>query len=122
MQHESINSDEFLARRNIRRLNIDPRNVEMRWVTDFCAQSLREIVMGLGKTHGRLFDAVRFAITVIPSHGYTGRFPDLKDCESAGQDSGGLRQAGQPITSHDLEWTRHDRLDGAGPIPICCRR
>jgi formate--tetrahydrofolate ligase len=49
MQHERNYSDEELAKRTrMRRLNVDPTRVEMGWVMDFCAQSLRNIVIGLG--------------------------------------------------------------------------
>ena len=49
MQHERNYSDEELAKRSrMRRLNIDPTRVEMGWILDFCAQSLRNIVIGLG--------------------------------------------------------------------------
>ena len=48
LQHEFNNSDEFLAKRKLKRLNIDPRNVEMKWCMDFCAQALRDIVIGIG--------------------------------------------------------------------------
>ncbi|MCX8069788.1 MAG: formate--tetrahydrofolate ligase, partial [Thermodesulfovibrionales bacterium] len=48
MQHEFNYNDEQLAKRNLKRLNIDPRNVPMKWIIDFCAQSLRDIVIGLG--------------------------------------------------------------------------
>jgi methylenetetrahydrofolate dehydrogenase (NADP+)/methenyltetrahydrofolate cyclohydrolase/formyltetrahydrofolate synthetase len=49
MQHERNYNDEELAKRTgMRRLNIDPTRVEMGWVMDFCAQSLRNIVIGLG--------------------------------------------------------------------------
>ena len=49
MQHERNYSDEELAKRTkMRRLNIDPTRVEMGWIMDFCAQSLRDIVIGLG--------------------------------------------------------------------------
>jgi len=51
MQHEFNKDDKFLKSRNIKkRLNIDPRNIEMKWIMDFCAQSLREIIIGLGDT------------------------------------------------------------------------
>ena len=50
MQHEFNYSDEQLAKRNLKRLNIDPRNVEMGWILDFCAQSLRNMIIGLGTT------------------------------------------------------------------------
>ena len=35
----------------LKRLDIDPKRVEMGWVIDFCAQSLRNIIIGIG---GRL--------------------------------------------------------------------
>jgi methylenetetrahydrofolate dehydrogenase (NADP+)/methenyltetrahydrofolate cyclohydrolase/formyltetrahydrofolate synthetase len=48
MQHERNYDDTELAKRGLRRLNIDPTKVEMGWVIDFCAQSLRHIVIGMG--------------------------------------------------------------------------
>ena len=49
MQHERNYNDEQLARlTRMRRLDIDPTKVEMGWIMDFCAQSLRNIVIGLG--------------------------------------------------------------------------
>jgi len=49
MQHERNYSDEELAKRSrMRRLNVDPTRVEMGWIMDFCAQSLRNMVIGLG--------------------------------------------------------------------------
>jgi len=49
MQHERNYDDEQLDRlTKMRRLNIDPTRVEMGWIIDFCAQSLRNIVIGLG--------------------------------------------------------------------------
>ena len=51
MQHERNNTDEWLAKKGLKRLDIDPKRVEMGWVIDFCAQSLRNIIIGMG---GRL--------------------------------------------------------------------
>ena len=49
MQHERNYDDEQLARlTKMRRLDIDPTRVEFGWVMDFCAQSLRQIIIGLG--------------------------------------------------------------------------
>ena len=60
MQHERNYDDEELAKRTgMRRLDIDPTRVEMGWIMDFCAQSLRNIIIGIGGTHGRLPDAVQ---------------------------------------------------------------
>ena len=50
IQHEFNSSDAFLERSGLKRLNIDPRNVEMKWIIDFCAQALRNITIGLGRT------------------------------------------------------------------------
>jgi formyltetrahydrofolate synthetase len=50
MQHEFNYTDEQLGKRNLKRLNIDPRNLEMGWILDFCAQSLRNVIIGLGTT------------------------------------------------------------------------
>ena len=64
LQHEAINTDEFLGKRGLKRLNIDPHNVPMRWVMDFCAQSLRDIIIGIGgKTDGFMMRS-GFAISV----------------------------------------------------------
>ncbi|MFQ5484339.1 MAG: formate--tetrahydrofolate ligase [Desulfobacterales bacterium] len=49
MQHERNYNDEQLARlTGMRRFDIDPTRVEMGWIMDLCAQSLRHIVIGLG--------------------------------------------------------------------------
>jgi methylenetetrahydrofolate dehydrogenase (NADP+)/methenyltetrahydrofolate cyclohydrolase/formyltetrahydrofolate synthetase len=49
MQHERNYDDKELEKRSgMRRLDIDPTRVEMGWILDFCAQSLRNIVIGLG--------------------------------------------------------------------------
>ena len=49
MQHERNYDDEQLARlTKMRRLDVDPTRVEFKWIMDFCAQSLRNMVIGLG--------------------------------------------------------------------------
>src|SRR5512137_1872706 len=48
MQHERNYNDEQLQRLSgMPRLNVDPNRIEMKWIIDFCAQGLRNIVMGL---------------------------------------------------------------------------
>ncbi|MFW6151285.1 MAG: formate--tetrahydrofolate ligase, partial [Chloroflexota bacterium] len=65
MQHERNYDDEELVRRSrMPRLNIDPTRVEMGWVIDFCAQSLREIVIGLGGRMDGFTMKSRFGIAV----------------------------------------------------------
>ena len=49
MQHERNYNDEQLQRlTKMRRLDVDPTRVEMGWIMDFCAQSLRNIIIGIG--------------------------------------------------------------------------
>jgi formate--tetrahydrofolate ligase len=49
MQHERNYDDRKLSTLSaMRRLEIDPTRVEMGWVMDFCAQSLRNIIVGIG--------------------------------------------------------------------------
>jgi methylenetetrahydrofolate dehydrogenase (NADP+)/methenyltetrahydrofolate cyclohydrolase/formyltetrahydrofolate synthetase len=65
MQHERNYNDEELAKRSkMRRLNIDPTRVEMGWILDFCAQSLRNIVIGLGGRMDGYTMQSRFGIAV----------------------------------------------------------
>ena len=48
MQHENNYDDEKLAKRNLKRLDIDPERVQIKWAIDFCAQALRNITIGKG--------------------------------------------------------------------------
>lgn len=53
MQHERNYTDEQLLRlSNMERLDIDPTNVEMGWIIDFCAQALRNIIIGIDGVNG----------------------------------------------------------------------
>lgn len=64
MQHECNYDDARLAKSGLKRLDIDPERVEMRWIMDFCAQSLRNIRIGRGsKMDGYEMDS-GFAISV----------------------------------------------------------
>ncbi|MCD5417857.1 formate--tetrahydrofolate ligase [Candidatus Bipolaricaulota bacterium] len=64
MQHENNYTDAQLAKRNLKRLAIDPKNVELRWIIDFCAQALRNIVIGLGGKRDGLVMESGFNIAV----------------------------------------------------------
>ena len=65
MQHERNYSDAQLDRlTKMRRLDVDPTNVEMGWIMDFCAQSLRNIVIGLGGRMDGFTMQSRFGIAV----------------------------------------------------------
>ena len=48
MQHEHNYDDERLAQIGIKRLDIDPENVQIKWAIDYCAQALRNITIGKG--------------------------------------------------------------------------
>ena len=64
MQHERNYDDAELAKRKLKRLDIDPTNIEMGWVMDFCAQGLRNIIMGLGGRMDGFLMQSKFGITV----------------------------------------------------------
>ncbi len=64
MQHEFNYGDDVLASKNLRRLDIDPRNMNIRWSMDFCAQALRDIVIGIGGKMDGFMMKSGFQITV----------------------------------------------------------
>jgi len=64
MQHENNYDDERLKKIGIKRLDVDPDRVQLKWAMDFCAQSLRNITIGKGgKMDGYEMDS-GFQITV----------------------------------------------------------
>jgi methylenetetrahydrofolate dehydrogenase (NADP+)/methenyltetrahydrofolate cyclohydrolase/formyltetrahydrofolate synthetase len=65
MQHERNYNDEQLARlTKMRRLDVDPTRVEMGWIMDFCAQSLRNIIIGMGGRMDGFLMQSKFGIAV----------------------------------------------------------
>ena len=105
MQHEFNYSDDQLAKRNLKRLNIDPRNVEMKWIMDFCAQSLREIIIGLGgKSDGFMMNS-GFAIAVSSEiMAILAVSKDMKDMrDRMGKIVVAYDKSGKPVTTQDLE-------------------
>ncbi len=65
MQHERNYTDEQLERlTKMRRLNVDPTRVEFGWIIDFCAQALRNIVIGLGGRYDGFTMQSKFGIAV----------------------------------------------------------
>jgi formate--tetrahydrofolate ligase len=109
LQHEFNNTDEFLARRNLKRLNIDPRNVEMKWIMDFCAQALRDIVIGIGGKMDGFMMSSGFAISVSSEvMAILAVFASLKDLrQRMSKIVVAYDKQGNPITTKDLE------VDGA---------
>jgi formyltetrahydrofolate synthetase len=104
MQHEFNYNDEQLSKRKLKRLNIDPHNVEMKWIMDFCAQSLREINIGLGgKSNGFMMKS-GFAIAVSSEvMAILAVAKDLKDMrERMGRIVVAYSKDGTPVTTADL--------------------
>ncbi len=105
MQHERNYSDAELAKRKLKRLDIDPKNIQMGWIMDFCAQSLRNIVIGLGgKMDGYLMQS-RFDIAVSSEvMAILAIIRDLADLrERLGKITVAYDRTGKPVTCNDLE-------------------
>ncbi len=109
MQHEHNYDDARLAKSNLKRLDIDPERVEMKWIMDFCAQSLRNIRIGRGgKMDGFEMDS-GFAITVSSEiMAILAVSKNLKDLrERMGKIVVAYDKKGKEVTTADLE------VDGA---------
>ncbi len=105
LQHESNYTDEELGKRGLRRLDIDPKNVEMGWIIDFCAQALRKITIGLGtKKDGYPMES-RFGIAVSSElMAILAVSRDLKDMrDRIGKITVAYDRTGKPITTSDLD-------------------
>jgi formate--tetrahydrofolate ligase len=105
MMHERNYDDAELAKRKLKRLDIDPNNIEMGWVMDFCAQALRNIIIGLGGRMDGYTMASKFGITVSSEIMATlSIVRDLKDLrERLGKIIVAYDKKGKPVTTTDLE-------------------
>ena len=109
MQHERNYDDAKLAQRGLKRIDIDPERVQMKWVIDFCAQALRNITIGKGgKMDGYEMES-GFAITVSSEvMAILAVAKDLKDMrERMGKIVVAYDKKGNEVTTADLE------VDGA---------
>jgi formate--tetrahydrofolate ligase len=109
MQHERNYDDEKLAKRGLKRLDIDPEQVQMKWIMDFCAQSLRNITIGKGgKMDGYEMES-GFAISVSSElMAILALARDLKDLrERISKMVVAYSRSGKEVTTADLE------VDGA---------
>ncbi len=109
LQHERNYNDEQLERLSgMARLDIDPTNVEMGWVIDFCCQALRNIVIGIdgvgGKRDGFMMRS-KFAIAVSSEvMAILSVARDLKDMrQRMGKIVVAYTKTGKPVTTEDLE-------------------
>ena len=105
MQHEFNYTDEQLGKRKLRRLNIDPRNVEMKWIMDFCAQALRDVIIGIGGKNDGFMMHSGFAIAVSSEiMAILAVSKDMKDMrERMGKIVVAYDKGGKPVTTEDLE-------------------
>jgi formate--tetrahydrofolate ligase len=106
MQHERNYDDEQLARlTRMRRLNVDPTKVEMGWILDFCAQSLRNIVIGLGGRMDGFTMQSKFGIAVGSElMAMLSIVTDLADLrERMDNITVAYDKKGNPVTTGDLE-------------------
>ncbi len=105
MQHEANYTDEQLAKRGLKRLDVDPKNVEMGWVIDFCAQGLRNIIMGVGGKMDGFMMPSRFGIAVsselMATLSIVRDLADLRD--RLGKITVAYDKKGNPVTTSDLE-------------------
>lgn len=109
MQHERNYDDSTLERLSgMRRLNIDPTHVNMGWALDFCAQALRNVIIGI-ETEDRRNDGF-----MMRSHVIITVASEVMSILSLCSDLADLRKRmakivltldkfGHPITTEDLE-------------------
>lgn len=109
IQHEFNYGDETLEKKDLKRLDIDPRNPAIGWAIDFSAQSLREILIGLGGKMDGFMMKSGFQITVSSEiMAILAVARDLKDMrERISKMIVAYDKKGKAITTADLE------VDGA---------
>jgi len=106
LQHERNYNDEQLARlTKMRRFDIDPTRVEMGWVIDFCAQALRDIIIGIGGKQDGYMMQSRFGIAVSSElMAILSIVTDLADLRKRlGEITVAYDKKGHPVTTGDLE-------------------
>jgi formyltetrahydrofolate synthetase len=106
MQHERNYDDARLQRlTGMPRLDVDPTNVEMGWIMDFCAQSLRNIVIGLGGRMEGFTMQSKFGIAVGSElMAILSIIRDLADLrERLDNITVAFNKRGKPIYTKDLE-------------------
>jgi methylenetetrahydrofolate dehydrogenase (NADP+)/methenyltetrahydrofolate cyclohydrolase/formyltetrahydrofolate synthetase len=106
MQHERNYDDEQLARlTRMPRLNVDPTRVEFGWIMDFCAQSLRNITIGLGGRMDGFTMQSKFGIAVSSElMAMLSIVTDLADLRKRMDEiTLAYDKKGKPVTTGDLE-------------------
>ena len=106
MQHERNYNDEQLQRlTGMPRLDIDPTRVELGWIMDFCAQSLRNIIIGIGGRYDGFTMQSKFGIAVgSECMAILAVIKDLADLRKRLDEiTVAFDKSGNPITTGDLE-------------------
>jgi formate--tetrahydrofolate ligase len=106
MQHERNYSDEQLDRlTGMPRLSIDPTRVELGWIMDFCAQALRNIIIGIGGRMDGFTMQSKFGIAVgSECMAILSVIRDLADLkERLNNITVAFDKSGKPVTTGDLE-------------------
>ncbi len=105
MQHERNYDDARLAKSGLKRLNIDPQQVCLKWAMDFCAQALRNIKIGQGsKMDGYAMDSgfqISVSSEVMAILAVVKNIKDLR--ERMSRIVVALDKQGREITTGDLE-------------------
>ena len=109
MQHERNHDDAWLAERGLKRLDIDPERIQLRWAIDFCAQGLRNIEIGFGGKLDGFNMKSGFYITVASEvMAILSMASDLADLRKRlAKIVVAYSKSGNPVTTADLE------VDGA---------
>jgi methylenetetrahydrofolate dehydrogenase (NADP+) / methenyltetrahydrofolate cyclohydrolase / formyltetrahydrofolate synthetase len=105
MQHERNYNDEQLQRlTKMRRLDVDPTRIEMGWIMDFCAQALRNIIIGMGGRMDGFLMQSRFGIAVSSElMAILSIIRDLADLkERLNNITVAFDKRGKPVTTGDL--------------------
>ncbi|MBE7471200.1 MAG: formate--tetrahydrofolate ligase [Anaerolineales bacterium] len=104
MYHESRQSDEELAKLGLKRLNIDPYNIQWNRVLDVNDRALRNVVIGLGGSLDGIPRQSGFDITVASEImailALTTSLRDMRD--RFGRMIVALDRSGKPVTAEDL--------------------
>jgi methylenetetrahydrofolate dehydrogenase (NADP+) / methenyltetrahydrofolate cyclohydrolase / formyltetrahydrofolate synthetase len=106
MQHERNYNDEQLKRlTKMRRLDIDPTRVEMGWIIDFCAQAMRNIIIGIGGRMDGFMMQSKFGIAVSSEvMAILSIVNDLADMRKRlNEITVAFDKKGNPVTTGDLQ-------------------
>ena len=109
LQHEFNYNDSILSKKQLKRLDIDPRNVPIGFAMDFSAQALREIIIGLGEKMDGFMMKSGFQISVSSEiMAILAISTDLADFRKRiGRMIVAYSKSGEPVTTSNLE------VDGA---------